>query len=106
MSREYVEKREDAYWIVGTRISLDSLAYAFRRGASPEAIQRSFPSLSLEQVFGALAFYLAHQAEVDSSLLEDEAEFELLTRTSRANNQELRAKLDEARKHVSSSRRK
>jgi hypothetical protein len=53
MDQTYVEKRNDAYCISGTRVSLDSIVYAFRRGASPETIKSSFPALTLEQVYGA-----------------------------------------------------
>ncbi len=57
---EYIEQREGGYYVAGTRVSLDSLVYAFRGGESPETIQQQFPSLSLEQVYGAIAFYLGH----------------------------------------------
>lgn len=32
MGKNYVEQRDTAYWITGTRISLDSIVYAFKRG--------------------------------------------------------------------------
>lgn len=44
----YVEYRNSGYWIASTRISLDSIVYAFRRGLSPESIVQSFPLLTLE----------------------------------------------------------
>lgn len=69
MSKEYVEQVEGACRVAGTRVSLDSVVYAFRRGASPESIQRSFPLLTLEQLYRAIAFYLAHREEVDRYLL-------------------------------------
>ena len=100
MSKEYVEQQEGAYRIAGTRVSLDSLVYAFRRGASPESIQRSFPSLSLEQIYGAITFYLAHQEEVDQYLLDGEAEFERLRADSRAAHPEFYEKLERARKEA------
>jgi hypothetical protein len=40
----------------GTRVSLDSVVHAFRRGESPEGIAESFPVLTLEQILGSLAF--------------------------------------------------
>ena len=64
MTSEYIEERNGGYYIAGTRISLDSVAYSFERGSSPEAIQQSFPLLKLAQIYGAIAFYLDHQAEV------------------------------------------
>jgi uncharacterized protein (DUF433 family) len=74
----YIEQREGGYYVAGTRVSLDSLVYAFRSGESPEMIQQQFPALSLEQVYGAIAFYLAHQAEVDANIREGE---DLIQRT-------------------------
>ncbi len=70
MNNNYVEKRDEGFWIAGKRISLDSIVYAFRRGQSPESIRRSFPLLTLEEIYGAIAFYLAHQAEIDSYLIQ------------------------------------
>jgi hypothetical protein len=49
-AKSYVEYRNEAYWVEGTRISLDSVVYAFRNGLSPESIMQSFPLLTLEQV--------------------------------------------------------
>jgi uncharacterized protein (DUF433 family) len=83
MITEYVEQQDGVYRIGGTRVSLDSIVYAYRRGASPESIQRSFPSLTLEQVHGALAFYLSHQTEVDRHVVQGEKEFEELQEISR-----------------------
>src|SRR5260370_840065 len=75
---EYIEQREGGYYVAGTRVSLDSLVYAFHVGESPETIQQQFPSLSLEQVYGAIAFYLGHQAEVDTNIREGEEQIKLL----------------------------
>ena len=43
MERSYVAQRDGGYWIKGTRISLDSIVYAFKRGVATESIQRAFP---------------------------------------------------------------
>jgi uncharacterized protein (DUF433 family) len=76
MNKVYVEEREGGYWIAGTRISLNSIVYAFRRGAAPETIRRSFPLLTLEEVYGATTFYLAHKQEIDEYLRQSELKFE------------------------------
>ncbi len=76
MSIEYVEQQGGAYRVKGTRVSLDSVVYAFRRGASPESIVSSFPSLTLEQVYGAITYYLAHEQEIDEYLREGEAGYQ------------------------------
>src|SRR5439155_26070425 len=60
----YVVKRNGAYRINGSRVSLDSVVYAFRDGQSPESIQISFPALTLEQIYGTIAFYLRHRQAV------------------------------------------
>jgi len=64
---EYAIKTEAGGWRVsGTRVSLDSVVVAHLGGQSPEAIAKEFPSLSLEQVYGAIAFYLSHKEEIDA----------------------------------------
>ena len=98
--KEYVEQRDGGYWIAGSRVSLDSIVYAFLRGASPESIARSFPFISLEDVYGAIAFYLAHQSEVDEYLRRGEAEFEVLRQRAREANRDLYVKLEEARQRA------
>ncbi|HEY4087362.1 MAG TPA: DUF433 domain-containing protein [Bryobacteraceae bacterium] len=72
MSREYVEKRNSAYYVADTRVSIASVVHHFRLGASPETILQKFPALgSLSVVYGAIAFYLENQNEVEASLTED-----------------------------------
>jgi uncharacterized protein (DUF433 family) len=54
--------------VAGGPISLDSVIAGFHRGDSPETIQQAFPDLCLEQVYGAIAYYLANCADVDEYL--------------------------------------
>ena len=54
MSESYVVNHQGCYRLVGTRVSLDSIVYAFLDGDTPETILQSFPVLTLEQVYGAL----------------------------------------------------
>jgi uncharacterized protein (DUF433 family) len=68
MKKEYVKKVEGAYRVGETRVSLDSLVFLFREGMSAESMVDSHPALTLEQVHGALAFYLANQKEIDAYL--------------------------------------
>ena len=67
------------------------------RGESPEGIVDSFPALNLEQVFGAVAFYLANRECVDSYLREGRAEFARIRDEGRRQNPKLYAKLEAAR---------
>ena len=105
MTKDYVEKRDGAYRISGTRVSLDSIVYAFLRGASPESITQSFPVLTLEEVYGAITFYLAHQTEIDAYLQEGEGEFEALRQQGRQANPLLYRKLEEARQQQPATRK-
>ena len=84
MSKEYVEKVEGgAYRVAGTRVSLDSIIYGFRNGESPETIAQSFPGLTLKQVYGAIAFYLGSQEELDAYVRDGEAEYEAKRKAAR-----------------------
>ena len=85
-TKQYVEEREGAYRLVGKRVSLDPIVYAFLSGQSPESIAQSFPVLTLEDVYGAIAFYLANRATIDTYLSEGEQLFEQLQQQARENN--------------------
>jgi len=100
MAKEYIEQRNGGYFIAGARVSLDSVVYAFLRGESPEGIAESFPALGLEQIFGALAFYMANRDVVDHYLSEGQREFEALRLQARRNNPALYAKLAESRRRT------
>src|SRR5437016_5801712 len=97
MNKEYVEQRDDSYWIAGKRISLASVVYAFQRGAAPESILRSFPLLTLEEIYGAIAFYLSNQERIDAYLCEREAEFDEQRRQEREADPDFYKRFDEAR---------
>ena len=61
--QDYVANRDGGFYVAGTRIVVDGVIHAFRSGASPESILRSFPLIgSLERVYGAITFYLANQS--------------------------------------------
>jgi len=100
MNKDYVEQRKGGYWIAGTRISLDSIVYAFRRGASPESIQRSFPLLMLEQVYGAITFYLAQKPEIDAYLARGAEELERIRTSARDADPEFHKRLEAARNQL------
>ena len=99
MEKEYVEKRDEGYWIAGTRVSLDSVVFAFLDGLSPETIAAEcFPVLTLEQVFGAITYYLGHRTEIDEYLRNADEEFESLREATRDADPEFHAKLIKARR--------
>jgi len=101
---EYVEQRDGGFYILGKRISLDSVVYGFRNGDSPEAIHHSFPLLTLEEIYGAITFYLGHRAEIDAYLEQTHAEFEA-ARRAQVIPEDLRARLEQARVRLASRRR-
>jgi uncharacterized protein (DUF433 family) len=95
--KSYIEYRSDAYWIEGTRISLDSILYAFQKGLSPESIAQSFPLLTLEQVYGAIAFYLANRAEMDAYVAAEEEAFDAMPQPLQSTDPVLYNKLMDAK---------
>jgi len=64
---------------------------------SAESMVESYPALTLEQVHGALAFYLANQKEIDAYLADGQRAAESQHRQSRRTKAELSAKLQRAR---------
>jgi uncharacterized protein (DUF433 family) len=104
MHGEYIEQRDGGYYLAGTRISLDSVVYSFNEGNSPEAIQEDFPLLKRAQIYGAIAFYLDHQAEVDKYLEETEREFEASGIPMAQANPVLWAKIQRAKAKMGESR--
>jgi len=68
-TKSYVREDEHGVLRVGaTRVMLDSVVAAFDQGHSAETIAQQYPSLSLEEVYGAIAYYLANKDEVDQYL--------------------------------------
>ena len=61
----YVEERNDTYYVQGQRVRLISLVYDWNNGSNAEVIAENFPVLNLGEVYGAIAFYLEHRAELD-----------------------------------------
>jgi uncharacterized protein (DUF433 family) len=80
---EYAYKTPQGGWrIADSRVSLDSVVHAYWEGKSPEVIADGFPTLSVEQVYGAIAFYLRHKSEIDEYLRRQEDQWQQLTASS------------------------
>ena len=99
---EYIEHRNGGFYVPGTRVTLDSIVYSFKGGDSPETIRQNFSSLTLEQVYGAIAFYLAHEHEVDANIREGEEEIQRTVPPLSESRPELYARLECARHEVAS----
>jgi len=92
---KYVTIDGDSYRISGTRVSLDSVVYDYLGGLSPESIADNFDTLSLEEVYGAITFYLSHREEVDRHLMDNREKFDALRKQSRESHPLLYRKLEE-----------
>lgn len=84
MDQSYVNKTASGFRVSDTRVSLDSVVYAFLDGQTPEAIAQCFPTLTLEQVYGAITFYLHNRAEIDEYLKAGEADHEAKRQAAKA----------------------
>jgi uncharacterized protein (DUF433 family) len=101
MRKEYVEQHDQGYWVTGTRISLDSIVVTFLDGLSSETIaSECFPELTLEQVYGAIAFYLGNRDHIDAYLRTSEAEFANLQQALSQADPEFARKLATARRQA------
>lgn len=98
--KEYVQKHNGLYLIKGTRVSLDSIVYAWWAGQSAETITQSFQVLTLEQVYGAIAFYLAHEEEIDRYLEQRRADYEVKRQASRHTDPMFYQKMAAARRQL------
>lgn len=104
MHSEYIEERDGGYYIAGTRISLDSVVYSFNQGNSPERILEQFPLLDkLANVYGTIAYYLDHKAEIDQYLEVTNREFEASGVPMAEANPILWEKIQRARARMSDS---
>jgi uncharacterized protein (DUF433 family) len=73
-NKVYVRTDENGVYRVGTtRVMLDSVVTGFHQGHSAETIKQQYPALTLEEVYGSIAYYLAHAAEIDAYLKRQDA---------------------------------
>ncbi len=70
--------------IAGTRVAVHRVAGYYRLGYSPEEILGLLNSLSLSQIYGALAHALANPEETEAALREEEQTLVGLSTSSRA----------------------
>jgi uncharacterized protein (DUF433 family) len=79
MGKEIVERRDRSFYLTGSRVPLAHIVREFQRGESPEAVRSHYPVLSLEQVYGAIAFYLGSKEEVEADIAQREREEDVFT---------------------------
>ncbi len=56
--------------VAGSRVTLDTVAEAFREGSTPEEMVQQYPGLELADVYSVLGYMLRHQVEVNAYLQE------------------------------------
>jgi uncharacterized protein (DUF433 family) len=64
--------------IAGTGITVHRIVTWYKQGFTPEQIADEYEHLSLAQVYAALTYYHANQAEIEAQLAADDAEIERL----------------------------
>jgi uncharacterized protein (DUF433 family) len=99
MSREFVERRNGSFYLVGSRVPLAHLVREFLQGELPETIQSHYPTLTLEQVYGAITFYLGAKDDVHEDIAERERVENEFTSMNPAPAQ-LKHKLERARQEL------
>ena len=104
MAKDYIEQRDGNYYVAATRVSLDSIVHAFHRGESPETICQNFDVLRLEEVDGAIAYYLANQSAMDAYLVRQGQKWAEGKRNSEPLPASLRDRLTRAREERHASR--
>lgn len=57
-----------------TRVTLESVVHHFSVGATAEEIWQKFPSLSLGEVYGVIAYFLNNKESVAKYILEQEGD--------------------------------
>jgi uncharacterized protein (DUF433 family) len=62
--------------VSGTRVLLDLIVEAYRRGETPEHIIQMYPTLTLDKIYLAIGYYLRHRDTVDDYIrrMDEEAE--------------------------------
>ncbi|HZF39138.1 MAG TPA: DUF433 domain-containing protein [Blastocatellia bacterium] len=99
-TRQYVEFIEGDYFVIGSRVLLDAIISEFLDGRSLETIQQSFPTLKLAEIYGAIAFYLDHQTEINSYLQQRRADYESRRQMSISQDEEFHRRLQEMMKEA------
>ena len=100
MATAYVELREGNYFLVGSRVSLDSIVDGFLNGESAETIRDNFPTLSLEQIHGSIAYYLADQTAINGYLKAKKDAYEEARRAQAHVSEDLRARIEQSRQQL------
>lgn len=72
--------RDEVIRVGGTRVTLDTVVTAFLEGASAEEIAQQYPSVDLADIYGTIAYYLNHRADVEAYLRQRRERAEVVRR--------------------------
>lgn len=90
----YVRLDEHGALRVGaSRVALESVLAAWGQGHSPETIRSQYPTLALEEVYGAIAWSLANRGEVEAYMKRQDALWDQWERRTRSQQDALRERL-------------
>ena len=56
--------------VSGTRVTLDTIIYVFKNGATAEEIAQQYPAVSLTDIYAVITYYLQSTTEVEAYLQE------------------------------------
>ncbi len=79
IAAEVAPLKTDRHGVVrvgGTRVTLDTVVYAFREGAAAEEIACRYPALDLADIYATITYYLRNRGAVDAYLRQREAQSE------------------------------
>jgi len=81
MSREFVERRDASFYLIGSRVPTGPRHVGNSTGRTSEAIRSHYPNAQLEQVYGAITFYLGNKEEVEEDIAARERVEDEFTKT-------------------------
>jgi len=101
ITTEHVQARDGNLYVGSSRVTLDSVIIPWQMKRTPEEIHADFPTVPLADIYGSIAYYLAHQAEVDAWLREGEELYERLRVEQQAADPAFYARM---REHMAAAR--
>ncbi len=82
-------------YIGKSRVTLETIVLKWRAGDRPEQLHEGFPSVPLAAIYGAIAYYLAHQEQLDRLFSENEKQYQADRAAAEAANPEFYARMRE-----------
>lgn len=85
---EHVEELNGEYYVAHTRVPIGVVIAAWERGDKPERIVEQFPSFSLADVYGVIAYFLDHEEDLRIHFARLRDEYERARQAARAERPE------------------